>query len=200
MATTAKSLHDERVWDPLVRLSHWTIAAAVLLNGLIIEDESLAHVWIGYIAFGMLALRLLWGLIGTEEARFTAFPPNPRAAILHLADMLAGRRRDHRSHNPLGALMVYALWGTLMVVSVTGVMMEGAPFPVAEASNGDEAYDDDEREGGEEAIEEVHEVAANLLLLLAALHVAGVALESRLSGVNLVPAMVTGVRTRRQQE
>ena len=198
MATTAKSLRRERVWDPLVRITHWTIAAAVLLNGLIVEEESLAHAWIGYVAFGMLGLRLIWGFVGTEEARFTAFPPNPRAAVRHVADMLAGRRQNHRSHNPLGALMVYALWGTLMVVSVTGIMMEGAPFPVAEASNGEAYEDDHEGEGGEEAIEEVHEAAANLLLMLAALHVGGVALESRLSGVNLVRAMMTGVKTRRQ--
>ena len=200
MAGTARSASDERVWDPLVRLTHWTIAAAVLLNGLIIEDESLAHIWIGYVAFAMLILRLIWGVIGAEEARFTSFPPNPRAALAHIADLLAGRRRHHRSHNPLGAVMVYALWGTLLVVSVTGVMLESAPFPVAEASsNGDDAYEEDEdNEGNEEVIEEVHETAANILLALAALHVAGVALETRLSGLNLVRAMVTGVRTRRE--
>lgn len=200
MAGMAGSALDERVWDPLVRLTHWTIAAAVLLNGLIVEDESLAHIWIGYIAFAMLILRLIWGLIGAEEARFTTFPPNPRAALAHIADLLAGQRRDHPSHNPLGALMVYALWGTLLVVSVTGVMLESAPFPVAEASsNGDDAYEEDEDgEDNEEVIEEIHKIAANILLVLAALHVGGVALEARLSGVNLVRAMVTGVRTRRE--
>jgi cytochrome b len=201
MAETARMASDERVWDPLVRLTHWTIAAAVLFNGLIIEDESLAHIWIGYVAFAMLILRLIWGMIGTEEARFTSFPPSPRAAFAHIADLLAGRRRHHRSHNPLGALMVYALWGTLLVVSVTGVMLESAPFPVAEASsNGDDAHEEEgeDGEGKEEVIEEIHETAANILLVLAALHVAGVALESRFSGVNLVRAMVTGVRTRRE--
>jgi len=73
-------------------------------------------------------------------------------------------------------LMVYALWGLIAVVSASGMMLETDAF------------------WGSDAVEEVHEVAANLLLLLAALHVGGVALESRLSGVNLVRAMWDGVK------
>ena len=201
MTQTPEAQVGERVWDPLVRLTHWTIAAAVLLNGLVVEEESLAHIWIGYVALALLALRLLWGIIGTEEARFSSFPPSPSAALGHVADLLAGRRRVHRSHNPLGALMVYALWGMLAVVSVTGVMLESDPFPdaIAYASEGErhEREDEAREHGSHELVEEIHEAAANLLLLLAALHVAGVAMESHLSGVSLVRAMVTGVRRRR---
>ena len=226
MAAAGRPAESERaasepVWDPLVRLTHWGIAAAVLRNGLIVEDGSLVHVWLGYGAFALLALRLLWGVIGTEEARFSAFPPSLSGALGHAADLLAGRRHEHRSHNPLGALMVYTLWATLLTVSVTGVLLESEPFPraaaeqvsvgVAEArADGGHATDTrvtqladrdedehDEGEDGEEMLEEIHETAANLLLLLAALHVGGVLLESRLSGVNLARAMVTGVRRRR---
>jgi cytochrome b len=166
----------ERVWDPLVRLTHWTVALTVLLNGLILDPESDAHVWLGYAAGGLLALRLLWGVIGTRPARFSAFPPDPAAALAHVRDALAGRPRPHLSHNPVGALMVYALWGCLAVTVLSGATMESAAF-----------WDS-------EAVEEVHEVAANGMLLLAALHVAGVALETRLSGVNLVRAMIDGVK------
>lgn len=187
----------ERIWDPLVRLTHWSIAIAVLLNGLIVEDDSVVHIWIGYTALAMLALRLIWGLIGTDEARFSAFPPSPAAAIGHVADILAGRRRRHRSHNPLGALMVYALWATLLVVSLTGIAMQSSPFPTEDSAYYQMAErEHDHEEEGEDVMEEIHETAANLLLLLAALHVAGVALESRLSGDNLVRAMLTGKRHR----
>ncbi|GMG84528.1 hypothetical protein LNKW23_37440 [Paralimibaculum aggregatum] len=192
-------------WDPLVRLTHWGIAAAVLLNGLVIEEGGAIHVWIGYAALAMLALRLVWGLAGTGPARFSAFPPSLSAARAHLSDMLSGRHRVHRSHNPLGALMVYALWAMLAVVTATGIAMAGSPLaprPGDEAGYGraavvaghDEAAE--EHGGAEsaagEALEEVHEVAANLLLLLAAMHVGGVALESRLSGRNLVRPMLKG--------
>ncbi|MEM7498557.1 MAG: cytochrome b/b6 domain-containing protein [Pseudomonadota bacterium] len=195
-------------WDPVVRLTHWGIAAAVLLNGLITEEGGQIHVWIGYAAFALLALRLVWGFVGTAEARFSAFPPSISAARTHVADLWAARHGSHRSHNPLGALMAYALWGTLAVVTLTGISMAGSPFAplpdnetmvqptvyeTEDAEGGGEDHDeDDEGDEGDEVLEEVHELAANLLLVLAAIHVVGVAFESKRSGRNLVGPMLKG--------
>tara|TARA_R110000772_G_scaffold73216_3_gene159598 strand:- start:26327 stop:26947 length:621 start_codon:yes stop_codon:yes gene_type:complete len=183
-------------WDPVVRLTHWCVALAVVLNGLIVEDESLAHVWIGYAAIAFLVLRMVWGVIGTKEARFTSFPPSLSAAKAHVGDMFAGRHKAYPSHNPIGSLMVYALWGTLAVVCVTGVIMESTPFQSLPGltDHGLAGYfqEYDRPLSGGEITEEIHEGAANMLLFLAMLHVGGVLLESRLSGVNLVRAMVRG--------
>ena len=191
---------NERVWDPLVRLTHWTIALAVVLNGFIIDEDALAHIWIGYAALSLLALRLLWGLIGTENAKFTSFLISFSGAARHVSGLMRGQHPKYKSHNPLGALMVYALWGTLLVVSATGVMLENELFPENDAEYSgqfeeEEEEEEDHDEGGEDLIEEIHEGAANLLLLLAALHVGGVILESRLSGRNLVRAMISGPRS-----
>ena len=90
-------------WDPLVRLTHWGIAAAILLNGLITEEGSSPHVWIGYAAAGLLALRLLCWLVCSGPARFSAFPPSPGAAFRQVGDMIAGRQDEQQTHNPLGA-------------------------------------------------------------------------------------------------
>ena len=202
-----------RVWDPLVRLTHWGVAAAVLLNGLLTEGGEGWHVWIGYAAAGLLGLRLIWGLVGTEEARFSAFPPNLKAARGQLDDLIAWRPATaHRSHNPLGALNVYAMWTALAVVVTTGLIMGGEPAeapefgaaPFLSLAMADEDADDDddheargageaaghEDENGEEAMEEIHETAANLLLVLAGLHVAGVAVERRRGDKRLIDRML----------
>ncbi|MBZ8132263.1 cytochrome b/b6 domain-containing protein [Afifella sp. IM 167] len=194
-----------RGWDPLVRLTHWGIAAVVLVNGLLDEGGSALHIWLGYGAFSLLALRLVWGLIGTEEARFSAFPPRPAAALGYAREMAKGENSEHRSHNPLGALMVYALWGTLIVVTGTGIAMAGSPLKTLEPrqevaatfAEHDEAGENRGERDGEEGgvLKEVHEVAANLLLVLAALHVAGVAFETRRFGTGFVRGMVTGTRS-----
>lgn len=182
----------ERVWDPLVRLTHWATALAIVFNGLLIDGDALAHIWIGYTAIGLLALRLLWGLIGPENARFSSFPISLSGAWRHIADLKRGEHKAHRSHNPLGALMVYALWTMLLFVAVTGVMLESEPFPEYEGEYNWHYEDEDDNEDRAEIIEELHEVSANLLLLFAVLHVGGVVLESRLSGRNLVRPMIFG--------
>ncbi|WP_234455075.1 cytochrome b/b6 domain-containing protein [Thermohalobaculum xanthum] len=197
MPDTVSSNETLRPWDPVVRLTHWGIAAAVLLNGLVTEDGGRVHVWVGYAAFALLALRLIWGLVGTKRARFASFPPSLSTARAHLGDLLAGRYRDYPSHNPLGSLMAYALWGLLAVVTLTGIGMAGSPFEERPATRQESVAshdrdDEREREEEDEVLEEVHEVAANLILVLAALHVAGVGLESRLAGRNLVRPMLGG--------
>lgn len=173
-ASGRDSVRDIAVWDPLVRLIHWSLALTILLNGAITEEESKLHEWVGYAALGLVALRLLWAVIGPRHARFSAFPPNPARAIRHMRAILHGDRTVHLSHNPLGALMAYNLWLTVIALGVTGYMMTTIRF------------------FGIDWVEEAHEFAFNWLMLSVALHVAGVAFDSWRSGVNLVRAMING--------
>lgn len=196
------------LWDPIVRLTHWSIALVVLLNAILTEGGSALHMWAGWVGMAFLILRLIWGFVGPQEARFSAFPPNPRATLSHLADLLAGRPKTYVSHNPAGAAMAYALWGTLAVLTVTGLVMTGGKTPMqmdeirASVAEGDWSVlvdSDDEGENANEGpwsevSEEVHEVAGNLILLLAVLHVAGVFIESRAMRRNLLKPMLTGSR------
>lgn len=168
---------DVAVWDPLVRLIHWSLAATILLNGVITDEEGLLHQWIGYIALGLVAVRLFWAVIGSKHARFSAFPPSPARAIRYVRSVLAGDRAVHLSHNPLGALMVYNIWLTVIAMGATGYMMTTRRF------------------FGIEWVEEAHELAFNWLLLSVALHVAGVAFDTWRSRVNLVRAMVRGPKS-----
>lgn len=204
--TTTDAPPPLRRWDPLVRITHWGIVVAVIANALIVEEGSGVHVWVGYGLAALLALRLLWGLIGPSEARFSAFPPSPSRALAHIREIAAGKRTAHASHNPLGALMVYSIWTCLAVIIATGIAMappSAAPWtrlenrshvealertnatgPTAENEDGE----DSEREEG--VLTEVHEVAVKLLYLLIALHLAGVIFETRRSGRQIVTAML----------
>jgi cytochrome b len=103
-----------RVWDPIVKLTHWGVVAAVIWNAIFTEEGSGWHIWVGYGLAGLLVLRLLWGFIGPAEARFSAFPPSPARALAHLGEIRRGEVTRHRSHNPLGAMMAYAIWATLL--------------------------------------------------------------------------------------
>lgn len=202
---TALSIKPRRNWDPVVKLTHWSIVAAVLVNGVLTEGGSWPHIWVGYALGAMLTLRLLWGLVGPAEARFSAFPPSPAKALAHIRDIRAGKSHVEPSHNPLGALMVYAIWGMLGVIIATGITMAGLPPHAVEhhrpqaqamvASQSDEDRDQDERAAEKESpLKDVHETAVDLLYALIALHLAGVVFETRRSGRQIVLAMMPGHR------
>lgn len=57
------------------------------------EGGSLIHVSLGWLVLALLAPRLVWGILGPSEARFSAFPPNPVAALAHLRELMTGRVR-----------------------------------------------------------------------------------------------------------
>ena len=203
------SVSPPSLWDPVVRLTHWGIAVAVLANALVTKGGSLTHVSLGWLAMALLLMRLIWGVLGPVEARFSAFPPNPLAALRHMGQLLTGRVDHYPSHNPAGALMVYAFWASLSVVILTGLYLTGGATPMQVAADqaavasgdwsalikkSDGESSEDEDKGLRNTAEEVHQVAANLLLVLAALHVAGVVVESRAMRRNLVKPMVLGDR------
>lgn len=162
------------VWDPLVRIIHWTVALAILLNVTIVDEDSALHLWLGYGALGLVLVRLGWGWIGSKYARFSAFPPNIPAALRHLNSLFKSDKPVHLSHNPLGALMAYNIWASILVISATGFMMGTNRF------------------FGVEWVEEVHEAVFVWLMISVFVHVAGVILETKLSKVPLVKAMITG--------
>jgi cytochrome b len=206
------------LWDPVVRITQWGVALAVILNATLTRGGGSTHVWIGWGAMALLVLRILWGLVGTAEARFSAFPPNPVAALRHLARLVAGRPGDYASHNPAGAMMAYTLWAALSVMIVTGLMLSRTtPWTLAAqeaaVAAGDWSVMLANGTGGEDAartgpfgisrsaLAGVHRTMANVILLLAALHVGGVIVESRAMRRNLVRPMIAGPgRARRRDE
>lgn len=179
-----------KVWDPLVRVFHWTLVAAFAIAYLTEgEDETLfVHTWAGYTVFGLVVFRLVWGLIGTRYARFSEFVRGPRTALAYVKDLTLGRARRYIGHNPAGGLMIVLLLLSLVLTTATGMALLGAeeqagPLAAMMAGSG---------EAIEEGLEEVHEFFANFTLLLVVLHVLGVIVESLIHRESLVRAMFTG--------
>lgn len=162
------------VWDPLVRLIHWSLALCILLNGFVTDPEGDLHESLGYLALALVATRLLWGLLGPRPARLSSFPPSPARAIRHLRALHRGDRTVHLTHNPLGALMVWNIWASLGIIVATGIMMGTLRF------------------FGVAWVETMHELVFNWLIFSVVLHIGGVIYDSRRSGVPLLRAMIDG--------
>ncbi len=182
--------HEITVWDRFVRLFHWLLVGGFFTAYLVEDDWLGAHVWAGYLVFSLVVLRIAWGLVGSEHARFADFVRRPREVLGYLKSTLAGRARRYLGHNPAGGVMVIALMGSLLTTTVLGMLLLGTE--PGNALHGFVAQIGLAGEAGEEALEETHEFFANFTLALIGLHVLGVLFSSLLHRENLVRAMVTG--------
>lgn len=208
-----------KVWDPLLRIFHWSLVVAFTVAYLTGEEASALHVWSGYVVLGLLGFRLIWGLMGPRHARFSDFVRGPSTVLAYARGLMRGSSGRFLGHNPLGGWMIIALLLSLLGTTVTGLAVYGAEDkqgPLAGLFAGGSSlsvtehsplgqgriqrHDDEhereegeEHEGGEsETLEELHEVFANLTVLLVALHIAGILVGTIVHRENLVRAMITG--------
>lgn len=165
------------VWDLPVRLFHWLMVFCFAGAYMTAESErwQMVHITLGYTLAGLVGFRLLWGILGTRHARFSNFLRGPRAVVRYLRSLAGGQPEQHLGHNPAGAIAIIGLIGLGLAVTASG----WANYS----------------EVGGDWLEEFHEVAANLMLTLVFVHVAGVLVSSWLHRENLVGAMVTGYKT-----
>ncbi len=190
-----------RIWDPLVRVFHWSLVVAFAVAWLTAEELDTVHEIAGYAVAALVAARLVWGLVGSRHARFAGFLKGPRATLAYFGDMTRRRERRYLGHNPAGAAMIVALLVMLSGTAFTGWLLEDSdrvamlpdlPQIAAPAWADDGADEYGARGEDDELLKEVHETLANLTLLLVALHVGGVVLASFRHSENLARAMVTG--------
>jgi cytochrome b len=163
-----------RVWDPFVRIFHWSVVGLFALAFVTGDEIEWLHLTAGYAIAGLVALRILWGFVGPRHARFVDFVRSPRATAAYLSSVVAGRAPRHLGHNPAGGAMVLALIAMITAIAVTGFMMTT------------DAY------WGAEWVESLHEGLVYATLGLVGLHVSGVVLTGLAHGENLLKAMITG--------
>lgn len=180
-----------KVWDPLVRIFHWSLVGFFAFSYFTGEDGHQLHQWSGYGIAGLITFRLIWGVIGTKYARFTDFVKSPSSIKAYLIDLNNGQCRRHLGHNPAGGLMIILLLAGLAFMAFTGMLLAG--------------FDGNGPLAGSPLlildflpIEDFHELTANLLVIAIVLHVAGVILSSLLHRENLVKSMITGTKMREE--
>lgn len=205
--TSTRPAPTRPVWDPLVRIGHWTLVIAFFTAYLSGDDLFNIHKWAGYVVAGYVLVRIVWGLIGTRHARFTNFVRGPGAVLGYLRGLFTGHVKDYAGHNPAGGAMVVALLFSLLVTTgsgmalyavednagpLAGIVTEETFAPMASAFGEEGEHGRDEESGAEELLEGVHKAFVYITLALIGLHLAGVVASSLAHKQNLARAMVTG--------
>ncbi len=171
-----------RVWDVPTRAFHWLLAALIGFSWWAAKFDHLPwHRLSGYGILALVVFRLIWGVVGSPTARFSAFLRGPRAVIAHLR----GEDEPTVGHNPLGALSIVAMLAVVAAQVGLGLFSvdEDAlePGPLSHFVSFDTGR----------AIAHLHHKLFWVLAGLIALHLAAIVVY-RLRGRNLVPPMITG--------
>jgi len=181
-----------KVWDLPTRMFHWTLVAMVLigyLTGYVFAENTMGiHLWAGYITVILLVFRLTWGLFGSEYSRLETFTFTPTHIMEHMKELITLRPVKHYiGHNPTGSMMVFGLLFVLATITLSGLMVLGGEEnqgPLAGAAS---------YEIGSMA-KFIHSVFVVALLGMIVLHIAGVFMEMKLTGEELVKSMISGLK------
>ena len=187
---TTSDLKPVPVWDLATRVFHWALAVLIGAN-LIVGGEDAGfefqvHVVVGYLIAALVVFRVIWGAIGSPHSRFGDFVFGWRTVVGYARRLLRLDPPHYVGHNPLGGWMIMALLTAITLTVATGLLGRGrrTAGPLSDWVAGPVSS----------ALGEIHGALSNLLILLIALHVAGVVADWLLTGVNLVRAMIVGAK------
>jgi len=163
-----------KVWDPFIRIFHWSLAISFLLEWLVAGSFKTFHMYLGYFIGFLVLLRVTWGFIGPKYAKFNNFIYSKEIIINYLKSILTGKSERYIGHNPLGGLNILILLILILSTGLTGWMQTQDIF------------------WGNSLIQGLHSLTGNSIWFFVALHLLGVVFSSILHKENLVKAMITG--------
>ena len=165
------------VWDIPTRVFHWALALSFAIAFLTAETERYRdlHVALGYLTLGLVAFRLAWGFAGTRYARFSSYTFRPAETLEYVKSLIQRNPRHYLGHNPAGAIAIFLLLGLTLLTGLSGALLY---FDV-----------------GDGVFEDLHEAAANSMLAVVLIHIAGVIISSLMHRENLARSMITGYKS-----
>lgn len=170
-------MRNRFVYDLPVRVFHLVFAGLFVSSFLIantVDDESRLfsyHMLAGILLAPTVLLRILWGFIGSQNARFNSFALHPGELVSYIRGVLSGDRRKWGGHNPASSWSAIFMMALALGLGLTGMLMS---------------------RGYKETLEDVHELMANAFLIVVLLHVAGVIVHSLRHRDGIMLSMLDG--------
>lgn len=180
------------VWDLPIRLFHWLLVLffATAYASAVIAGFDPVHGWMGYGIVFLLFFRLIWGVIGSKYARFANFAFMPSVMFRHLFDIFRGCPDRFLGHSPTGAGYVFLMLGLLVMIAATGLVVEG----YYEFEGPLYAMSMEPAHFWARTSRKLHSNLADAAVILAILHLVGVATAMIQHRENLVWSMINGFK------
>lgn len=182
---SAAPTHSIKIWDWPVRLTHWSFV--VLLPAMYFTADNSEwglHMRLGHVLLALIIFRVIWGVIGSDTARFSSFVKGLLAILAYLRGGYPPL--EHKGHTPLGALSVVALLGlTLAQLSMglfAGDPYDGATGPLNALVG----------VGTADFLTDTHEWFYWVVFGMIGLHLAAIVFYRLVQGQNLIGPMLSG--------
>lgn len=175
------------MWDLPIRVFHWALAFFFLVAYFLEGDRLRLHSHVGYTVGLLVLFRVIWGVIGSDSARFVNFVVWPWKSLVYLLQQAQGKTSHYIGHNPAGAAMIVLLLTTVMLTVLSGIALFALEGSGPLAGTFVMSWS-----GG--LLEDIHEFSANSCLALVVVHVLGVIFSSYISHENLTKSMFTGYK------
>ncbi|RUO38083.1 hypothetical protein CWE13_00030 [Aliidiomarina shirensis] len=185
-----------KLWDGFIRGFHWLLVVVLAglwytggnldyldLNGTVIEFVDLHHK-LGLVMLALIITRIIWGVFGSQPARFSQFLRGPKAVIAYLKSPFS---KEHLTHNPGGGIIVVIMLALLLAQAVTGLFTDDAIFfrgPLANTVSNEMVS----------TLTSYHKQAFDFILIVIALHIVAIFVYL-LMRKNLITPMITGKKT-----
>ena len=172
------------IWDLPTRIFHWLLVLAFIAIAVIVfvlgDDSSFFpyHALLGIVVILMVALRILWGFIGTHHARFSSFTYSLHSVVAYLKTALHGKGHLYAGHNPGSSWAIFAMIIFFFGLAVTGFLLGRRV----------------------ESVKEIHEYLAWGMLVTAVIHIAGILLHTIRNRENISASMIHGYKSAKPEE
>ncbi|NTS78369.1 cytochrome b/b6 domain-containing protein [Catenovulum sp. SM1970] len=179
------------IWDLPLRLFHWLLVLtfiALWASAEMGSEYMQYHMYAGYFMLFLLTFRVVWGIAGTKHAQFLSFFPTPARLKAYLKPSENIAKREPAGHNPLGAMMVFAMILLLFTQAVSGLFITDDVFssgPYYGSVGGDL----------ETLFNRLHDICFTLIQACIALHLVALAFYKFTKKKSLVQAMFTGKKS-----
>ncbi|MFV1851959.1 MAG: cytochrome b/b6 domain-containing protein [Thalassospira sp.] len=181
-----------KLWDFPVRLFHWALVIAIVTawwtNQQVMID---IHAIAGYSVLALVIFRIIWGFVGSSNARFTSFLTGPNKVFGYASKIPNGSMEDltYAGHNPAGGWMVVVLILLVGMQAFSGLFASEDTFlffdgPLVAYVSSDFAN----------LMNWIHHTNINLIYGAVGLHVFAALFYLVVKRENLIGAMVTGAR------
>ncbi|PHR73484.1 MAG: cytochrome B [Arcobacter sp.] len=156
------------IWSLPTRIFHCCLVLFIVITYISGDDDYLKiHSVFGYGIGVLILFRLLWGKMGPKYSNFKDFNFSFKKAFSYSLDIFLKKdNKIYAGHNPAASFVLYFLLITIGFVVLSGLLALGE-----EPNKGYFKF------LNTSIFEDIHEIIANFMLIIIAVHISGVLLD-----------------------